>query len=83
MRCEASQAVHCRDVGLLGRLEAGLYLPMYGRSPEGLCTSILNRLLPLSYSKGVKADVRLQCLTTLVMDGNGQSRLGGNLGFRV
>ena len=30
-----------------------------------------------------KADVYLQCLTTLVMGGNGLSRPGGNLGFRV
>ena len=34
-------------------------------------------------STGVKADVYLQCLTTLVMGGNGLSRPGGNLGFRV
>ena len=27
---------HCRDFGLLGWLEAELYLPMYGRSSEGL-----------------------------------------------
>ena len=32
---------------------------------------------------GVKADVYLQCLTTLVMGGNGLSRPGGNLGFRI
>ena len=30
---------------------------------------------------GVKADVYLQCLTTLVMGGNGLSRPGGNLGL--
>ena len=35
--------------GPLGWLEAGLCLPMYGKSPEGLYTSILHRLLPLSY----------------------------------
>ena len=34
-------------------------------------------------STGVQADVFLQCLTTLVMSGNGLSRPGGNLGFRV
>ena len=34
-------------------------------------------------STGVMADVYLQCLTTLVMGGNGLSRPGGNLGFRV
>ena len=33
-------------------------------------------------STGVKADVYLQCLNTLVLGGNGLSRLG-NLGFRV
>ena len=32
---------------------------------------------------GVKADVFLRCLTTLVLGGNGLSRPGGNLGFRV
>ena len=32
---------------------------------------------------GVKADVFLHCLTILVMGGNGLSRSGGNLGFRV
>ena len=31
----------------------------------------------------VKADVFLQCLTTLVLGGNGLSRPGGNLGFKV
>ena len=31
--------------GLLGWLEAGLCLPMYGKSPEGLYTSILHKLL--------------------------------------
>ena len=36
--------------GLLGWLEAELCLPMYGKSPEGLYTSILHRLLPSSYS---------------------------------
>ena len=35
--------------GLLGWLEAGLCLPMYGKSPEGLYTSTLHRPLPLSY----------------------------------
>ena len=34
-------------------------------------------------STGVKADVFLQCLTTLIMGGNGLSRPGENLGFRV
>ena len=34
-------------------------------------------------STGVKADVYLQCMTTLVMGGNGLSRPGGNLGLRV
>ena len=34
-------------------------------------------------STGVKADVYLQCVTALVMGGNGLSRPGGNLGFRV
>ena len=34
-------------------------------------------------STGVKADVYLQRLTNLVMGGNGLSRPGGNLGFRV
>ena len=68
--------------GPLGWLEAGLCLPMYGKSPEGLYTSTLHGLLPLSYP-GVKADVYLQCLTTLVMGGNGLSRPGGNLGFRI
>ena len=34
-------------------------------------------------STGVKADVYLQCLTTLLMGGIGLSRPGGNLGFRV
>ena len=64
----------------LGWLEAGLCLPMYGKSSEGLYTSILHRLLPLSLpSTGVKADVYLQCL----VGGNGLSRPGGNLGFRV
>ena len=62
-----------------GWLEAGLCLPMYGKSPEGLYTSP-PIVLP---STGVKADVYLQCLTTLVMGGNGLSRPGGNLGFRV
>ena len=33
-------------------------------------------------SAGVKADVFLQCLTTLVMGGKGLSRPGGNLGCR-
>ena len=41
-------------------------------------------LLPLSEpSAGVKADVFLQCFTTLVVGGNGPSRPGGNLGFRI
>ena len=35
--------------GPLGWLEAGLCLPMYRKSPEGLYTSTLHRLLPLSY----------------------------------
>ena len=35
--------------GPLGWLEAGLCLPMYGKSPDDLYTSILHRLLPLSY----------------------------------
>ena len=34
-------------------------------------------------STGVKADVYLQCLTTLVMGGNGLSRPGGNIGISV
>ena len=34
--------------GPLGWLEAGLGLPMYGKSPQGLYTSTLHRLLPLS-----------------------------------
>ena len=34
-------------------------------------------------STGVKADVYLQCLTTVVMGGNGLSRPGGNLGLRI
>ena len=34
-------------------------------------------------STGVKADAFLQCLTTPVMGGNGLSRPGRNLGFRV
>ena len=34
-------------------------------------------------STGVKADVYLQCLTTLVMGGNDPSRPGGNLRLRV
>ena len=75
--------IHIYGFGPLGWLEAGLCLPMYGRSPEGLYTSILYRLLPLSYPTGEKADVFLQCLTTLVMGGNGLSRLGGNLGSSV
>ena len=57
----------------------GLCLPMYGKSPERLYTSTLHRLL--SPSMGVKADVYLQCLTTLVMGGNGLSRPRGNSGF--
>ena len=32
---------------------------------------------------GVKADLFLQCLTTLVLGGNGLSRPGGNFGFKV
>ena len=32
-------------------------------------------------STRVKADMFLQCLSTLVMGGNGLSRPGGNLGF--
>ena len=62
--------------GPLHYLEAGLCLPMCGRSPEGLYPIVLP-------SPGVMADVYLQCLTTLVMGGNGLSRPGGNLGFRV
>ena len=54
-----------------------------GGAPEGLYTSILPRLLPLSHPVGVNADVYLQFLTTVVMGGNGLSRLGGNLGLRV
>ena len=38
--------------------------------------------LPI-YSAGVKADVFVQCLTTLVMGGNGPSRPGGILGIRT
>ena len=34
-------------------------------------------------SRGVKADGFLRCLTTLLMDGNGLSRPGGNLGLRI
>ena len=70
--------VHCRDFRVLGWLEVELYLPMYGRSPEGLYTSLLQRLLPFLPCTGVKADVFLQCLTTLVLGGNGLSRPGGN-----
>ena len=44
---------------------------------EGLYTSILHGL-----STGVKPEVFLQCLT-IVTAGNGLSRPGGNLGFRV
>ena len=40
------------------------------------------RPLSIDSSGGVEADVYLQCLTTLVMGGNGRSRPGGNLGFR-
>ena len=40
-------------------LEAGLCLPMCGKSPEGLYTSTLHRLLPLSYPVRV---YRLTCI---------------------
>ena len=70
-----------KSMYIVGWLEPGLCLPMYGRSSEGLYTSILHRLLPSS--TGVMADVYLQCLTTLVMGGNGLSRPGGHLRFRV
>ena len=57
------------------------YLPMYGRSPEGLYTY---RLFAVSYPvrMGVKADVFLQCVTTLAMGGKGLSRPGENLRLR-
>ena len=57
-------------------LEAVLCLPMYGKSPDGLYTSILHRLLPLSYPVRSVSDHP-------VMGGNGLSRPGGNLGLRV
>ena len=38
--------------GSLKWLEAELCLPMYDKSPEGLYTSILHRLLPLSSQYG-------------------------------
>ena len=63
-------------------LEAGLCLPMYGRSPEGLYTSVLHSSSHCLTQEGVKADVFLQCLTTLVMGGNVLCRPGGNLGFK-
>ena len=47
--------------------------------PEGALYVHSPIVLP---STGEKADVHLQCLTTLVMGGNGLSRSGGNLGFR-
>ena len=38
---------------------------------------------PIVLPVRVWADVFFQCLPTLVMGGNGLSRPGGNLGFRV
>ena len=55
-----------------------MWLPMYRRTRRGPTRPPI--VLP---NTGVKADVFLQCLTTLVMGGNGLSRLGGNLGFRI
>ena len=53
----AEYVMYCDDLAL--GWEAGLCLPMYGRSPEGLYTSILDGLLPLSYPVRV---YRLTCV---------------------
>ena len=66
-------------IGPLGWLEAGLCLPTYWRSSEAIRPFSMGS----SHSTGEKADVFLQCLTTLVMRGDSLSRLDGNLGFRV
>ena len=79
--------VHCIYIWLTGVAGGRAVPPDVREEPEGLYTSTLHRLLPswiLSYPVRVYRLTCIQCLYhVLVMGGNGLSRPGGNLGFRV
>ena len=65
-------------MGGLARFGPQKWLECTGEARRG---SIRSPSMGSSHCLTQKADVFLQCLTTLVMGGNGLSRPGGNLGF--
>ena len=75
--------VHCTHLAHWGGWRQGYASRCTGGARRGSIRPFSIGSLYCLTSTGVMADVYLQCLTTLVMGGNGLSRPGGNLGFRV